>query len=300
MTQPYGNKTKARIAEVVRTCRAYGASSIIALAGVPGTGKSYVARAAAQQLATTVEMVAEVQFHPSYSYEEFIEGFRPNRAGGFGIQHGIFLEWNYQSINDPGKTYVLLIEELTRANLPAVLGELLTYVEYRDDAFRTLYSRKLVKVSKELIILATYNPLDRSALELDNAILRRLRVILFPPDIEQLGEMEAANSLPRHVVRKLTRIFTACKENYGHDYPSLMPFGHGIFSEVRNEVPDLFNLWHQRIEHMLKPPGRSPHTFWPTISANYPWKASDTYKEPDPTAAPIDPPAAGSPSGEGG
>ena len=282
MTLTYGTTTKSRIAEVVKTCRTYGQSSIIALAGVPGTGKSYIARAAAQELASTLEMVAEVQFHPSYSYEEFIEGFRPNSVGGFGLQHGIFLEWNYQSINDPGKTYVLLIEELTRANLPAVLGELLTYVEYRSDSFRTLYSKKLTKVSKELIILATYNPLDRSALELDNAILRRLRVITFPPDVDQLGEMEAAKSLPAHVVQKLTRIFTACKEKYGDDYSALMPFGHGVFAEVRAEAPDLYNLWHQRIEHMLKPPGRSPHTFWPTISANYPWRSSPTHTEPVP------------------
>ena len=139
MPENYGPVTEAKIEQVIRTCERYGNRSIIALSGVPGTGKSFVAKIAAQRIASDPLLVREIQFHPTYSYEEFIEGYRADPGGGFKLKKGVFLEWNYRADNDPDNTYVLLIEELSRANLPSVLGELMTYVEYRDRDFYTLY-----------------------------------------------------------------------------------------------------------------------------------------------------------------
>ena len=278
----YGTATEAKIDEVATACDRYGESSIIALAGVPGTGKSFIAVAAAQRFAGLKGvageplLVQEVQFHQSFSYEEFIEGMRLDGGGGFHVEPGIFLDWNQRATNDSAHRYVLLIEELTRANLPAVLGEVLTYVEYRDRPFHTIYGRRPVRIAKNLTILATYNPTDRSALELDAALMRRLRIINCPPDTGQLREMMAA--MPAPVVDALCGLFDACKKEHPDEYEHLMPFGHGIFAGVTQEQPDLYDLWHERIVHMLRRPLAPSHSFLGTIEEHYPWRKDKGFK----------------------
>lgn len=268
----YGAVTESKISEVVEACSRHGASAIIALAGVPGTGKSYVASIAAQRFADEPLLVREIQFHQSFSYEEFIEGLRIDDASKVNVVPGIFLEWNQRALEDPERRYVLLIEELTRANLPAVLGELMTYVEHRERPFLTVYSRKPVRMAENLTLLATYNPTDRSAIELDSALIRRLRIIRCPPDVGQLAEMLADTGLTEAVINKLQGLFSACKAQFPDQYEYMMPFGHGIFAEVANEQPDLHRLWVERIEHLLRRPLVEPHPFTDVIEKNYPWR----------------------------
>ena len=161
---------------------------------------------------------------------------------------GVFLDWNQRAWDDPEHRYVLLIEEFTRANLTAVLGELMTYLEHRDRPFISVYSRKPVYIAKNLTILATYNPTDRTAIELDSALIRRLRIIRFPPSVGQLEEM-LDGRLDAKVTEKLKAIFVECSKQFKTDYEHMMPFGHGIFADAQNETPDLHLLWQERIEH---------------------------------------------------
>jgi 5-methylcytosine-specific restriction protein B len=263
--------TEEKLTEIVETCRRSGGSSIIALAGVPGTGKSMMALRAAQRLASQLEMVREIQFHPSYSYEEFIEGMRIDNKGGVNVKPGIFLEWNQRALEDPDNSYVLLIEELTRANLSSVLGELMTYIENRDRSFTTVYKRRQVRVAENIILLATYNPTDRSAIEVDSALLRRLRIIPCPPSTEQLAEM-LDGKLSQQVISAMQNIFNSCLAEFPDDYDQFMPFGHGIFAGVTNEHPDLHRLWIERIRYILRRPLIAPHKFTNIIEKHYPWK----------------------------
>lgn len=274
----YGDATEQKIGEVVEACELYGSRSIVALAGVPGTGKSFVASIAAQRFAGEPLLVREIQFHQSFTYEEFMEGLRMDAAGAVTVHPGVFLDWNEKAREDEARRYVLLIEELTRANLAAVLGELLTYLEYRDRPFYTVYSRRPVYVANNLTVLATYNPTDRSALEIDAALIRRLRVLRTPPSPEQLDEMLRGRSLTPKVVERLKRVFLACKEEFP-DYEYLMPFGHGVFADVQKEQPDLHRLYVERIEHFLRRPLADPHPFTEVIEANYPWR-DQAYVEP--------------------
>lgn len=266
-----GPATEQKIAEVVSACERYGSRSIIALAGVPGTGKSHIASIAAARLAGDPANIREIQFHASFTYEEFIEGMRIGAGGSVEIKDGIFLELNERALRNPKKRYVLLVEELTRANLAAVLGELLTYVEHREREFTTLYARKQVRVAPNLIFLATYNPLDRSAIDMDAALLRRLRIVAFPPSREQLGEMLHQDGVRREVIERLDALFRACEAH--KDYETWMPFGHGIFSGVRDDNPDLYELWQERLRYLLYRPGMTEHRFAATIRENYPWTA---------------------------
>ncbi|MBF0170818.1 MAG: AAA family ATPase [Nitrospinae bacterium] len=268
----YGAATEAKINEVVEACGRYGSRSVIALAGVPGTGKSYVASIAAQRFTNEPLLVREIQFHQSFSYEEFVEGLRIDDRRGVNAVPGIFLEWNERARSDPGQRYVLLIEELTRANLPSVLGELMTYLEHRDRPFWTMYSRKPVHIAPNLTVLATYNPTDRSAVDLDAAIIRRLRIIRFPPSVEQLAEMLAGGNLGRKTVEAIQNVFRVCEDIFADEYMHLMPFGHGIFADVVDERPDLHRLWAERIEPLLRRPLLEPHPFTDVIREHYPWR----------------------------
>lgn len=273
----YGAATEQKIDEVVKACQLYGRKSIIALSGVPGTGKSFIASIAAQRFVAEPLFVREIQFHQSFSYEEFIEGMRIDNQGGVTVAPGIFMEWNEQAQDDRDHQYVLLIEELTRANLSAVLGELMTYIEYRDRPFLTVYSRRPVYVASNLVILATYNPTDRSALEIDTALLRRMRIIQCPPSPQQLQEMLRDSRLDPATVVQLQEIFIACERAFPTDYAYLMPFGHGVFADVQAPYPDLHKLWTERLQFMLRRPLVEPHPFTGVIEGHYPWsKPSDT------------------------
>jgi hypothetical protein len=266
-----GSATQRKVDQVVDACDRYGVSSVIALAGVPGTGKSHIALIAAQSVASDPLMVREIQFHPSVTYDTFIEGMRIAASGATVTREGMFLEWNEQALADPGHTYVLLIEEFTRADVSAVLGDLLTYLEYRDRYFLALYSGRPVRVAKNLRIITTYNPTDRSALNLDQALLRRLRVISFPPDPDQLQEMLAGRPIPAAAVKKLRVMFEECRAAFPADFDDGMPFGHGIFAQVENERPDLYDLWNERIVRLLHRPLLQPHQFAEVIRSSYPW-----------------------------
>lgn len=302
-----GPASEAKIDEVVAACQRYGESSIIALAGVPGTGKSTLALPAAQRVASDPLMVTEVQFHPAYGYDEFIEGLRIDSTGAVVVREGVFLEVNRHAREDPGNTYVLLIEEFTRANVHSVLGEVLTYIEHRGRPMTTLYGRVPVPIEENVRVIATYNPADRTALDLDAAMLRRLRIIDFPPDVAQLDEMLAGKPLSDVAKSQLRKVFTECEKEFKNEFAHSMPFGHGIFAEVTNEVPDLYELWRERIVHMLRRPQLEPHPFTDIIEAQYPWRdptftattgasAAPAASEPAPTSTPSAPEASPAPA----
>src|SRR5690606_12401452 len=104
--------------------------------GPPGTGKTYIARAIAQFVAGHADRVRVVQFHPSYSYEDFVSGLRPDpdQPSHFRLVPGPLTQLAERARDNPAETYVLLIDEINRANVPAVFGELYYLLEYRDDA----------------------------------------------------------------------------------------------------------------------------------------------------------------------
>lgn len=281
-----------KIYEIAETCSRHGGDSIILLSGVAGTGKTHLALAAAIDVAGHPVFVRQVQFHPSYTYEDFIEGLRPTSGGDFAVESGVFTDWNDQALADPANTYVLLVEELSRANVNSVIGELMTYLEHRLRQFVLPLSRRTITVAPNLVILATMNPRDRSALEIDDALIRRLRIVDCPPDNEQLREMLSATvpvDDPDGIVATLEALFNGCRSAHPDTYETEMPFGHGMFAGVR-DVGDLERLWNQRIRHLLRRPLVMPHPFAETIESLYPWKpttaARGTAQVPTPTTQP--------------
>jgi MoxR-like ATPase len=269
----YGKATEAQLGEILYYLKQYGQRAIVALSGVPGTGKSFLALIAAQRFAGEPTRVRQMQFHPGISYDQFIEGYELTPPGGSRVAPGLFLEWNYQALSDPDSCYVLLLEELTRAHVTSVLGELLTYIEHRDRSFMLPYSRGEVTIARNLAILATFNPHDHSAQNLDHALIRRMFVLELPPDERQLGEMLAGGHLPDEAKAKLTQLMSACKQAAEREGVT-MPFGHGVFAGAQTEA-DLHELWNAQLRHYLQRPGQARHPLSKVVEDHYPWAASD-------------------------
>jgi 5-methylcytosine-specific restriction protein B len=146
----------------------------ILLVGVPGTGKSWYARQIARKLTGgDATRVREVQFHPSYQYEDFVEGYVPDPSVGFRLadKHLLLMVEMAQKTEGP---VVLIMDEFSRTDPARVLGEVMTYMEgsMRDTPFY-LPSGREVRIPRNLIFLATMNPDDRSVDEIDEAMDRR-------------------------------------------------------------------------------------------------------------------------------
>jgi len=176
----------------------------IVLQGPPGTGKSYSAKQIARALTNQSDSGYDekkgywqvVQFHPSYNYEDFVRGIQVRTGPGAKNENKEETEQSgqvqYQTVNrifakmcksaeaNPTEPYVLIIDEMNRANLPSVLGELIYGLEYRGEEVQTPYevnSSKGLTVPENLFVIGTMNTADRSIGHIDYAIRRRFAFI---------------------------------------------------------------------------------------------------------------------------
>ncbi len=160
----------------------------VILYGPPGTGKTYLARELAKALAPQESCRELVQFHPSTSYEDFFEGYRPvGSSKGDGIAYkltpGPLARIAKRARKNPKQRHVMIIDEINRGNLPRVLGELLFLLEYRDESMTTLYRPdKPFSLPENLMFIGTMNTADRSIALVDAALRRRFHFVPFYPD----------------------------------------------------------------------------------------------------------------------
>jgi 5-methylcytosine-specific restriction protein B len=167
----------------------------VILYGPPGTGKTYLAQAVAEALGGQGH-VTLVQFHPSYSYEDFFEGYRPTGKGdGIALKlvPGPLRKVVDLAQANPNQPYFLIIDEINRANLAKVFGELYFLLEYRNSTIELLYatedSAQGFTMPDNVYIIGTMNTADRSIALVDAAMRRRFRFLSLHPEDERLDLM---------------------------------------------------------------------------------------------------------------
>lgn len=152
--------------------------------GPPGTGKTFVAEVFAEWFTGSRDRVETIQFHASYAYEDFVEGIRPQLDAArlhYALVPGLLRRFAQQAQSDD-RPHVLVIDEINRANLARVFGELLYLLEYRDHTVRLPYSQEMFGLPRNLYLIGTMNTADRSIALVDFALRRRFHFIEFPAD----------------------------------------------------------------------------------------------------------------------
>ena len=209
----------------------------VILYGPPGVGKTYIAIKIAKEISQRNWTI--IQLHPSYSYEDFIEGIRPRTDGGFYIKDGIFKKICKNALNSDGN-FVIILDEISRCNIIQVFGELLYALEYRNKPIILPYSNEELLVPENLYIIGTMNSADRSVHNLDIALRRRFIFIEILPDFNVIREFYIQNNYDFETLEKIEKFFNFINDLIMRKLGSEFLIGHSYFliepSEIKNVV----------------------------------------------------------------
>jgi MoxR-like ATPase len=201
--------------------------------------------------------VETVQFHQSYAYEDFVQGYRPTADGGFELKDGVFVRFRNAAVADPDNDYVLIIDEINRGNLSKIFGELMLLIEEDKRspnwATRLSYSQKNdhpFYVPPNLFVIGMMNTADRSLTHFDYAFRRRFAFITLDPQLErpQFRVALEAASVPSELVTRIIARMSALNEairagavNLGRGFQ----IGHSFF--VPKPGTGHFEGWYEQI-----------------------------------------------------
>ena len=181
----------------------------IILQGAPGVGKTFSAKRLAYSIMGKKDnsRICLVQFHQNYSYEDFVEGYKPVE-NGFKLKKGIFYKFCTQAKNDLSNDYFFIIDEINRGNLSKIFGELLMLIEkdYRGEKMTLAYSCEKFDVPKNLFIIGMMNTADRSLAMIDYALRRRFSFFNLIPGYETEGFKKLQKQLNNEKYNKLVEI----------------------------------------------------------------------------------------------
>ncbi len=232
------------------------------LQGAPGVGKTFIAKKLAYGLMeeTDDKRIETAQFHQSYSYDDFVRGYRPlpGQAGSFGLQNGIFCDFCQKAMKDPDREYVFIIDEINRGNLSQIFGELLMLIEAdkRGPGFavplvyRTQNEPRFY-IPPNVYLIGLMNLADRSLAMVDYALRRRFAFITLKPQFESdlfrqwLAQRGMSASLIQLIVERLTVLNKEISDDplLGENYQ----VGHSFFCPKGESFSGLNRSWYEAI-----------------------------------------------------
>ena len=214
----------------------------IILQGAPGVGKTFAAKRLAYSMmgVKDASRVMLIQFHQSYSYEDFIEGYRPS-GQGFELVKGAFYSFCKKAADDEDNEYFFIIDEINRGNLSKIFGELFMLIESDKrgpkNKLQLLYSRELFHVPRNVHIIGMMNTADRSLAMLDYALRRRFAFVELRPAFDSDGFREYCSGLdnPRFdaLVREVESLNRAIAED--ESLGEGFCIGHSYFCNMKPE-----------------------------------------------------------------
>jgi 5-methylcytosine-specific restriction protein B len=233
------------ILQEVRSALQGGFAGVI-FVGPPGTSKSwYASRAAMALVEGDRSRVRFVQFHPSFQYEDFIEGYVPQDQGEFELTPKHFRRLCEDASLQPDKLHVLVVDEISRCDAARVFGEALTYLETskRGMPFFTSSGTEM-SIPPNVVILATMNPWDRGVDDMDIALERRFAHLDMLPRSDTLRQMLSNKSLSVERVDGVVKFFEAVQKLQN----PMCHIGHAYFYYVKDDA-GLERLWKLQLKY---------------------------------------------------
>ena len=237
----------------------------IILQGPPGTGKTFISKKIANKIAGKKENIFSIQFHQSYSYEEFVIGYKPNSEGNFAIQKGSLIQICEKAQQNVSENFVMFIDEINRANISKVFGELLSLIENDkrgpENAVKILYSENDMNfyIPSNLYFICAMNTADRSLKMVDYALRRRFSFFEFKPEFNKpefknflKNKNVNAKTIDRIVnnISKVNQQISDDNFELGDGYC----IGHSYFCPKGNLSDSFGDQWYEQIiEYEIKP-----------------------------------------------